>query len=94
MASESKHISEWINRAASEVYEYASDPGNMPQWAPGLGSSVEQVDGHWFVETADGRVGLDFAPRNDYGVLDHSVTLPSGEVVYVVARDRCQWPSV
>lgn len=82
MASKTKHISEWINRAATEVYDYASDPANLPQWAPGLGSSVEQVGGRWFVETTMGRVGLDFAPHNDYGVLDHHVTLPSGEVIY------------
>ncbi len=28
------------------------------------------------------RVGFAFAQRNEYGVLDHDVTLPSGEVVY------------
>jgi hypothetical protein len=70
MASESKHISEWIDRAANAVYGYASDPANLPQWAPGLGSCVEQVDGRWFVETTMGRVGLDFAPHNDYGTSD------------------------
>lgn len=26
-----------------------------------------------------GRVGLAFAPPNDYGVLDHTVTTPAGE---------------
>jgi hypothetical protein len=82
MASESRHISEWIDRPAGEVYEYASDPANLPQWAPGLGSSVEKVDDRWFVETSEGRVGLAFIQRNEYGVLDHYVTLPSGEVVY------------
>jgi hypothetical protein len=82
MASESKHLSAWIDRPADEVYEYASDPANLPQWAPGLGSSVEQVDGRWFVDTPMGRVGFAFAPRNKYGVLDHDVTLPSGEVIY------------
>jgi hypothetical protein len=25
---------------------------------------------------------MTFAPRNDFGVLDHDVTLPSGETVY------------
>ena len=30
----------------------------------------------------DGRVGFAFVPLNGYGVLDHDVTLPSGEVVY------------
>lgn len=29
-----------------------------------------------------GKVAVAFVPRNEYGVLDHDVTLPSGEVVY------------
>jgi len=82
MTSESKHLSERIDRSADEVYDYASDPANLPEWAPGLGSSVEQVDGRWFVDTPMGRVGFAFAPRNTYGVLDHDVTLPSGEIIY------------
>ncbi|GGO02492.1 SRPBCC family protein [Microbispora bryophytorum] len=82
MASESRHISVWIDRHAADVYEYASNPANLPQWAPGLGSSVENVEGRWYVETPSGRVGLAFAERNDYGILDHDVTLPSGQVVY------------
>jgi hypothetical protein len=82
MPSESKQISEWIERRAADVYEFASDPANLPLWAPGLGTSVENVDGQWFVETGSGRVGLAFAERNKFGVLDHEVTLPSGEVIY------------
>lgn len=82
MSSESRHLSEWIDRPADDVYEYASDPANLPQWAPGLGSSVEKVDDRWFVETSGGRAGFAFVQRNEYGVLDHYVTLFSGEVVY------------
>jgi len=82
MAKESRHLSERIDRPADEVYEYASNPANVPQWAPGLGSSVENVDGNWFIETAMGRAGFAFVPRNEYGVLDHEVTLPSGETIY------------
>jgi hypothetical protein len=82
MTAESKQLSERIDANVEEVYAYARDPANLPQWAPGLGSSVEQVNGHWFVETSGGRVGLEFAPFNEYGVLDHEVTLPSGEVLY------------
>jgi hypothetical protein len=80
--SPSRHVSEWIDRPAADVYEYASNPANLPNWAPGLGRSVENVDGQWFVETASGRVGVAFAEHNKYGVLDHDVTLPSGEVIY------------
>jgi hypothetical protein len=95
MTSESRHISEWIDRRPQEVYDYAADPANLPQWAPGLGSSVEKVDGRWFVETSEGRVGFAFVQRNEFGVLDHHVTLPSGEVVYNPMRviadgNRCE----
>jgi Polyketide cyclase / dehydrase and lipid transport len=86
MSSGSRHISERIARPADEVYDYAADPANLPQWAPGLGSSVEKIDGQWFVETSQGRVGFAFVQRNEYGVLDHYVTLPSGEVVYIPLR--------
>ena len=82
MASESKHLAEWIDRPAAEVYRYASNPANVPEWAPGLGSSVDNVDGVWFVETGAGRATFAFAPPNDFGVLDHDVTMPSGEMFY------------
>ncbi len=82
MTSGSLHLSERIDRPVDEVYAYVSDPANVPAWAPGLGSAVENVDGRWFVETPMGRVGLAFADRNTYGVLDHEVRLPSGEVIY------------
>lgn len=95
MTSESRHISEWIDRRANEVYDYASNPANLPEWASGLGSAVENVDDRWFVETSAGRVGFGFVQRNPYGVLDHYVTLPSGDVVYNPMRvipdgDSCE----
>jgi hypothetical protein len=82
MPSASRQITEWIDRRAADVYEYASDPANLARWAPGLGDSVENVDGRWFVDTASGRLGFAFVERNRYGVLDHEVTLPTGEIVY------------
>jgi hypothetical protein len=82
MTRESRHISEWIDRPADEVYEYILAPANLPQWARGLGSSVQKIDDRWFVETSEGRAGFAFVPRNEYGVLDHYVTSPSGAVVY------------
>jgi hypothetical protein len=82
MPSGSRQISEWIDRRAADVYDYASNAANIPDWAPGLGNSVENVDGVWFVETPSGRVGVAFVERNTFGVLDHEVTLPSGDVIY------------
>jgi hypothetical protein len=86
MTLESRHLSERIDRPAGQVYAFASDPANLPRWAPGLGDSVEQADGQWFVGTPAGRVRLAFAPRNDFGILDHFITLSSGEVIYVPMR--------
>jgi hypothetical protein len=80
------HISERIGRPPGEVYEYAVDPANVPEWAPGLGSAVENVDWRWFVETPMGRAGFAFVERNAFGVLDHEVTVPSGEVTYIPMR--------
>ena len=61
-------------------------PANLPRWAPGLGSAVERDGDGWFVETSQGRVGLTFAPQNEYGVLDHVVRTPTGETVYMPLR--------
>jgi hypothetical protein len=81
-AAESRHLSTHIDRPAQAVYDYASEPANLPAWAPGLGSSVERVDDQWIVDSPMGRVAVTFAPRNEFGVLDHDVTLPSGETFY------------
>lgn len=82
MSEETRHISAHIDRPAQQVYDYASNPANLPDWARGLGSAVETVGEQLFVESPMGRVMVTFAPRNEFGVLDHHVTLPSGETIY------------
>ncbi|MFJ4842586.1 SRPBCC family protein [Streptomyces sp. NPDC088746] len=81
-----RHLSIRIDRPADEVYDYASDPAHLPEWAAGLGRSIERTDSGWIADSPMGRVVVDFAPRNDYGVLDHHVTLPSGETVHNPVR--------
>lgn len=82
MAAESQHLGVVIERSAADVYAFAADPANLPRWAGGLASStVEQVDGRWVADSPMGRVQVELAPRNDLGVLDHVVTLGSGERV-------------
>ncbi len=83
MSSRSEHISIAIDRPKDEVYALASDPSNLPRWAAGLaGATVERDGDRWVTESSLGRVSFTFAPRNDFGVLDHDVELPSGEVVH------------
>ena len=81
-ARESRHISEWVDCPAEVAYEYVSDPAHVPEWARGLGDAIERVGDEWFVDSPMGRVGFAFVPRNELGVLDHLVTLPSGKVFY------------
>jgi hypothetical protein len=77
-----KHISVSINRSVAQVYEFASNPGNLPQWAAGLSGSIQKVNQDWMAESPMGRVKVKFAEKNNFGVLDHDVTLPSGVKVY------------
>lgn len=78
----SRHLGIPIDRPAQKVYDYVSDPVNVPGWAPGLARSIERVDGQWVGESPMGRVVVVFTPRNEFGVLDHDVTLPSGQTVH------------
>ena len=64
------------------VYAFASIPENMPRWASGLASDLKRDGEDWIADGGPvGRVRVRFAPPNDFGVLDHAVTLPSGVVV-------------
>src|SRR3954451_14214143 len=79
--SESRHLGVCIDRPASEVYAYLSDPARLPTWAAGLGGSVEERDGHWFAASPMGEVEVAFVEQNPFLVADHDVTLPDGTVV-------------
>lgn len=86
MPSDSRHVAERIERPWRAVADFVADPGNLPAWAHGLGSGVERRGGRWTAETPAGRVEVRFVPPNAYGVADHEVELPSGEVVRVPLR--------
>lgn len=66
----SRHISLWVDAAPAAVYAFAADPAQLPRWAAGLADPA----------LADARV--EFAPSNEFGVLDDVVRLPSGMTVY------------
>jgi hypothetical protein len=83
MPSESLLLSIVIDRSAADVYEFAADPANLPLWAVGLASTVmEEMEGQWVADSPMGKVTVRFVDRNAFGVLDHVVTLPSGDSVY------------
>ena len=74
-----QHVSVYIARSPADVYEFASDPRNLPSWAAGLALSEVRRDGdEWIADAPFGKVRVRFVPRNSFGVMDHDVTLESG----------------
>ena len=77
------HVSVHIARPTAEVYEFASDPRNLPRWASGLARSAVRKEGdEWVADAPFGTVRLRFAEPNPFGVLDHDVTLESGVTIH------------
>lgn len=64
------------------VYEFARQPSLLPQWASGLAAGIVEEGGRWLAESPMGRVQVEMAPDNPYGVLDHDVTLPDGTLFH------------
>ncbi|MGB3257428.1 MAG: SRPBCC family protein [Ornithinimicrobium sp.] len=78
----SRHLSCVIRVGPKAVYAFASDPDNLPAWSAGLAhSEVTRHDDVLSVDSPMGRVVVRFLPRNDFGILDHDVTLPSGATI-------------
>jgi quinol monooxygenase YgiN len=81
-SSDVRHLSVRVARPPAEVYEFASNPRNLPRWAAGARSEVRRDGDEWIADAPFGTVRLRFAPRNSLGVMDHDVTLESGVTVH------------
>ena len=70
-----------------EVYAFAAKPENMPRWAAGLGAGFRRNGDDWVADGCPiGTVRVDFTPPNDFGVLDHIVTMEDGARVHNALR--------
>ena len=77
MEARAVHIS--IHRDWQEVYDFAHRPENMTRWASGLGAGLTRDGDDWLADGGPlGKVRVCFAPRNEFGVIDHVVHMPSG----------------
>ena len=79
-------VSQPVARPAAEVYAFARDMRKLPLWASGLAQGIAQRGANWFAQSPMGEVQVAMAPRNDFGVLDHDVTLPDGTTVHNAFR--------
>ena len=79
-------VSAPLDVPARQVYDYARKMENLPSWASGLAAGITQRGGQWFAASPMGEVRIDMAEPNDFGVLDHDVTLPDGNRVHNAMR--------
>lgn len=75
-----------INRMPAVVYAFAGNPANLPQWAAGLGAQIIKEGDHWLLHSSQGQSILRCMPGNELGIMDHSITLPNGQVIDVPLR--------
>jgi len=81
MTTKCQVVTEHIAAPAPAVYQYARNVATMPEWAAGLASGVQLLDGRWTATSPLGNVTIDMAERNSWGVMDHVVTLPDGRAM-------------
>jgi hypothetical protein len=79
-------ISVQIAREPAAVYAYVADLNNLPCWATTFCKSVRKEQAGWLLETSLGTLAIRLAPENSLGVLDHYLTPPGGETIYVPLR--------
>ncbi len=77
----SRTITVSIDLPRAAIYKFASNPENLPQWVQSFCLSGRKSGDAWQMETPIGWVGIQFVPTNEFGVLDHVVTLPDGQSI-------------
>jgi hypothetical protein len=78
MTLRSKTLSVSVECSPGHVYEFVSNPENLPKWARAFCRSVRRSEGGWIVETPDGPMRITFVEQNEFGVLDHYVSPAPG----------------
>ena len=83
--TECRTVSISIQRTPDDVYTYLLDAATFPQWSAFI-TAMEREGESWRAKTPRGTLHIQFAPRNPYRVLDHTVTTADGTRVHVPMR--------
>jgi hypothetical protein len=87
MTMQTMTLSVTIARDWRELYDAIWQPQTFRHWASGLAESTLTADGDAYrARGPEGEVRIRFTPHNAFGVMDHTVTLASGEQVDVPLR--------
>lgn len=83
---ESHTLSMRIERPWQTVYQFLAAPENFPRWASGLGQSFKRVKGEWTAQGPEGPISIRFTRMNEFGIVDHYVTVAPGVEIYIPMR--------
>jgi hypothetical protein len=75
-----------IAREAEAVYQFVSNPANLPHWATAFCKSIRQAGPDWVMQTSGGEMKVRFVPPNEFRVADHFVSPAPGVEIYVPLR--------
>ena len=80
--SSTKHLSIAVDQSSEDVYSYVSNPENFPKWLAFATSISKKSDLVWVAQTNLGTIEIEMIPKNEFGIVDHKVKLPDGNVLY------------
>ncbi|SAL32529.1 hypothetical protein AWB74_01371 [Caballeronia arvi] len=84
---ETQTLTVTVDRDWRELYDAIWRPEVFPTWASGLAqSTLEDRGDHWRARGPAGDVIIRFTEHNAFGIMDHRVSLPNGDEVYVPLR--------
>lgn len=83
---ESRTLTVSIAREADAVYQFVSNPENLPRWATAFCQSVRKSGSDWIMQTAAGEMKVRFVPPNEFRIADHYVSPAPGVEIYVPMR--------
>lgn len=81
MKSQVQHISITIDKPKDEVYTFVSEAENFPKWLAFVASITLKMGNIFTAETTLGTIKIAMPLKNDFGVIDHVVTLADGTKV-------------
>jgi len=85
-SSSTKNLSIAVNKSSDDVYNYVSNPENFPKWLAFAESISKKADHIWFAKTNLGMIEIEMTPKNEFGIVDHKVKLPDGNVIHNALR--------